>query len=161
MSLPYPVPSRVTGGCLCGGVRYEVNFSANHDWKTASADCQCTMCRKASGCLAIPWHTIDPATELKWLSKETYSEYSASPGRYRGFCSRCGGQLTWRSTKSFDLAVGSFDEEFLIGKRESDKVKGEGGFGLALYRSDAKHIYTVNEIKGVTDHWEGPKFMED
>jgi len=101
-------------------------------------------------------------SEFKWLSKETYSEYSASPGIYRGFCTKCGGTLSWGRPESpeIHIAVGSFDEEFLIGERVSDKVRGEGGFGLALYRSDAKHIYTVNEIKGVTDHWEGPKFDE-
>ena len=27
------IPKLITGGCLCGGVRYEINFSPEHDWK--------------------------------------------------------------------------------------------------------------------------------
>jgi hypothetical protein len=27
------IPKMITGGCLCGGVRYEINFSPEHDWK--------------------------------------------------------------------------------------------------------------------------------
>lgn len=95
------------------------------------------------------------------LDKSTYTEYSASEGVYRGFCSKCGSTILWRRDSAPDeqsLAVGSFDEEFLIGKRDNDKVKGEGGFGMALYQKDNRHLYTVNEIKGVTDHFSGKRF---
>lgn len=27
------IPKKVTGGCLCGIVRYEINFSPEHDWQ--------------------------------------------------------------------------------------------------------------------------------
>lgn len=32
MAIP-TTPKTITGGCLCGGVRYEINFSLEHDWK--------------------------------------------------------------------------------------------------------------------------------
>jgi hypothetical protein len=26
-------PKSITGGCLCGGVRYQIDFSPDHDWE--------------------------------------------------------------------------------------------------------------------------------
>jgi hypothetical protein len=28
-------PEIATGGCLCGGVRYRIDFATDHDWKRA------------------------------------------------------------------------------------------------------------------------------
>lgn len=122
-----------------------------------SQDCQCTQCRKTSGSLAIPWHLVG-SSELTWTTKSTYTEYMSSPNVYRGFCKKCGSMLVWRSEEGLWLAVGSFDEEILIGKREHDKMKGKGGFGMALYQKNNRHLYAVNEIEGVTDDFSGKRF---
>ena len=28
------IPKTITGGCLCGGVRYQIDFAVDHDWKS-------------------------------------------------------------------------------------------------------------------------------
>jgi len=28
-----PLPSKITGGCLCGSLKYEAHFPSNHDFK--------------------------------------------------------------------------------------------------------------------------------
>jgi len=35
-----PTPSKVSGGCLCGAVRYEINFKPDHDFKTGVSSLQ-------------------------------------------------------------------------------------------------------------------------
>ena len=27
-------PKSITGGCLCGGIRYQIDFAVDHDWKS-------------------------------------------------------------------------------------------------------------------------------
>ena len=29
-----PIPKTISGGCLCGGVRYKIDFAVDHDWKS-------------------------------------------------------------------------------------------------------------------------------
>ncbi|CAG8977915.1 hypothetical protein HYALB_00001794 [Hymenoscyphus albidus] len=161
-------PKKVTGGCLCGGVRFEINFSPDHNWKTGPHTCQCTQCRKNSGSLIYTFHTAH-AKELTWLSQSTYQEYNSSPGCYRAFCNNCGSSLGWTDQKKgantdWELAVGTFDEEFLLGKRDEEGVL-RGGYGVALANFGGPHFWVQNEIPGVTGgickggtrFWEGSK----
>jgi hypothetical protein len=98
---------------------------------------------------------------LTWLSKSTYAEYNSSPGCYRAFCKNCGSSLAWTEYKvetTIELAVGTFDEEFLVGNRTSE----EPGFGVALANAKGDHFHIRNEIPGVTDvvSKEGTKFSK-
>lgn len=49
-----------------------------------------------------------------------------------------------------ELAVGTIDEEFLIGKRD-DEDKPKGAFGLVLANPEADHFYVRNTIPGITE----------
>ncbi|RDL42140.1 Uncharacterized protein BP5553_02119 [Venustampulla echinocandica] len=154
-------PKTITGGCLCEGVRFRIDFSEDHDWKRGPHTCQCTQCRKNCGSLIYNFHSVT-STELTWLSKATYAEYNSSPGCYRAFCKTCGSTLSWSNHSDNDeieLAVGTFDEEYLVGGRdEEDQPKGTYGVALANLAGD--HFYVRNDIKGVTD-WiskEGTRF---
>jgi hypothetical protein len=79
----------LTGGCLCGAVRYEARkalFDPHY--------CHCRACQKASGA---------PAIAGAFLSKEalrfTRGEpklYRSSPIVERGFCADCGTYLLYR-----------------------------------------------------------------
>ncbi|KAJ7272983.1 Mss4-like protein [Mycena rebaudengoi] len=143
-------PTIVTGGCLCQGVRFEINFAPEHDWKHGPHTCQCTQCRKNCGSIIYHFHTVKNS-ELTWLSKATYAEYNSSPGCYRAFCQKCGSSLGWTDGDTeIELAVGSFDEEFLVGERDGDGM-GLGAYGVALANPEGDHFYVKNEIKGVTD----------
>jgi hypothetical protein len=91
---------------------------------------------------------------LTWTSKSTYAEYSSSPGCYRAFCKVCGSTLGWIDNKAntdVELGVGTFDEEFLIGERDSKGKPIGGAYGLALANPEGDHYYVENEIRGVTD----------
>jgi len=165
-SMSIPTPEMVTGGCLCGGVRYQIDFSADHDWKRGPHTCQCTQCRKNCGSLVYTFHTVT-ASEITWTSQSTYAEYNSSPGAYRSFCSKCGSPLAWTDhsvNTDIELAVGTIDEEFLVGERDSED-RPKGAFGLALANPESDHFYIRNEIPGVTDEiaaagtkfWKGSK----
>lgn len=82
------------GECLCGAVKFSFPFPSI--WV---AHCHCTMCRRAHGAAFVTWvgakaetcTITDPENLLRW--------YQSSPEAERGFCSRCGSSLFFRSEK--------------------------------------------------------------
>jgi hypothetical protein len=79
--------SFLEGGCLCGAVRY----------RCAAPDrpatlCHCTSCRRAAGAHVVAWFTV-AASSLSF-TEGTPAIYRSSPPVQRGFCARCGTQLT-------------------------------------------------------------------
>lgn len=159
------IPKAITGGCLCGGVRYQIDFAHDHDWKAGPHTCQCTQCRKNTGCLVYDFHSVT-TEELTWVSKSTYAEFNSSPGCYRAFCKNCGSTLCWTDHKLntiVELAVGTFDEEFLVGVRDTEEGEPHGGYGMALANPAGDHFFIRNQIPGVTDKVSvsGTKFWKD
>lgn len=82
-------PTRHTGACLCGGVRYEVEGPLR-----AVIACHCSQCRRTSGHFAAA--TRAPSENLRLLCDETLSWFRSSDSAERGFCRRCGGNIFWR-----------------------------------------------------------------
>lgn len=82
---------RVTarGGCLCGGVRYQV-----HGPLRGVIACHCSQCRKTSGHFVAATQALAAALQL--TEQATLRWYRSSAAAERGFCSRCGGNLFWR-----------------------------------------------------------------
>lgn len=78
----------VTGGCLCGAVRYR----ARRPLRDAVA-CHCGQCRRTSGhhvsatCVWRDRLTITNDAGLKW--------YESSDHARRGFCAECGSSVFW------------------------------------------------------------------
>lgn len=83
-----------TGQCFCGAVRFTLEWPSK--WV---AHCHCSMCRRAHGAAFVTWVGMDAtrvriedgAGALRW--------FSSSPGAERGFCSRCGSTLFFRSLR--------------------------------------------------------------
>ena len=81
----------ITGGCLCGGVRYAIHAAVDEIQL-----CHCRSCRKAQGgplASNVPVATrdfelIDGAERLR--------DYESSPGKHRLFCSGCGSPIISR-----------------------------------------------------------------
>lgn len=78
----------ISGGCLCGRVRYEIRgelFNASH--------CHCSMCRRQHGAAFATYAQFDPI-EFKWTSGEDLVKVfeTASDGGWC-FCSECGSSL--------------------------------------------------------------------
>src|ERR1700744_3346575 len=82
--------------------------------------CQCTMCRKFTGCV-LPQNVSIPTSYIKppLPSNKTYKAYASSPGAFRGFCSNCGSSLTFNENdkpEMTEIHLGSLYEEVLCGK---------------------------------------------
>ena len=80
-----------TGGCLCGGVRFQV-----HGPLRAVVACHCTQCRRTSGHFVAA--TAAQRKDLVLTESTTLGWYRSSATAERGFCSRCGASLFWRQT---------------------------------------------------------------
>lgn len=77
-----------TGGCLCGGVSYEVQGELR-----SVVACHCRQCRKTSGhyvaaTQALQANVAIRSTTLNWFQSSETAE--------RGFCDTCGSNLFWR-----------------------------------------------------------------
>ena len=97
----------MTGGCLCGAVRYEISGRL-----TRASHCHCSMCRKQHGA-AFGSYASAKRAEFRWLSGESeIARYEATPGIARGFCRRCGSTLFWddrSNAERFGVALGTVD----------------------------------------------------
>ena len=92
----------LTGGCLCGAVRYRTPIPKN-----APTLCHCASCRRAAGAHAVGLYTVDREHVVFVAGRPT--EYRSSPKVLRGFCGRCGTALTywhadWPADLSFTIA---------------------------------------------------------
>lgn len=96
------------GGCLCGAVTFSLAWPSK--WV---AHCHCSMCRRAHGAAFVTWVGIesgqftldDPEGLVRW--------YTSSPGAERGFCSRCGSSMLFRSERwpgEMHVVVANLDE---------------------------------------------------
>lgn len=79
----------ITGGCLCGAIRYEISeppFDPHY--------CHCRVCQKVSGAPAIAGAFISKDA-LRFTPSEP-KLYRSSPIVERGFCADCGSYLLYR-----------------------------------------------------------------
>ena len=79
----------VTGGCLCGEIRYRVTEPA-----LDTNFCHCRMCQKFSGAPFTTGSTY-PTSAVQFTKGEP-RYYKSSPFAERGFCANCGSSLTFR-----------------------------------------------------------------
>ena len=90
--------NHITGGCLCGGVRYRLQGELR-----GVINCFCSQCRKTSGHYVAATQVRNQ--DLVYLQDETLKWYASSENAERGFCSRCGGSLFWRLTDSDTTSI--------------------------------------------------------
>ncbi|KAK0643355.1 Mss4-like protein, partial [Cercophora newfieldiana] len=150
-------PTHIKGGCLCGALRYEVDFSKDHDFKSSFSTCQCTQCRKQTSSFFLASHVAKPLHTFRFTSTtSTLKDFEASPAAQRGFCTNCGSLIYWKPKGGDYVAftLGTVDPLYLWG--EGADVDGVGvpreGWGGVLAGGEGDHWWTMNEIKGVTDN---------
>jgi hypothetical protein len=96
------------GRCLCG----DIQFSAQLPSKWV-AHCHCTLCQRSAGAAFVTWVGLvesecsveDPSGRLAW--------YASSGRGERGFCSRCGSTLFFRSPRwpgELHVTLANFDD---------------------------------------------------
>jgi hypothetical protein len=78
----------LTGRCLCGGVRFEINGQLG-----PVIYCHCSMCRHASGSSFATNASVRSDEFRVVTGRELIKEYESSPGNIRAFCSKCGTPL--------------------------------------------------------------------
>ena len=89
----------ITGGCMCGAIRYE---ATEHPQETGY--CHCSMCQKASGNTFIAY-AIFPTDAFRVTHGEPRF-YRSSAWLDRGFCANCGTPVIHRtSLKGNDIVV--------------------------------------------------------
>ncbi len=96
----------LTGGCLCGGLRYQIAGPPNR-----VVHCHCTMCRRGSGGTVVTW-AIVPADGFRFTAGRP-AEYASSPGAIRRFCPTCGAQITFAEAArahEIDITVATLDD---------------------------------------------------
>jgi hypothetical protein len=103
----------VTGGCLCGRVRYEAEVFLKSGYI-----CHCTICQKSTGQPAEMSVLIKAGT-LKYIGHEPKYYVSSKFGK-RGFCSECGSRIVWQALNAEDdwttnLDVGGLDNPSAVG----------------------------------------------
>ncbi len=98
---------KITGGCLCGAVRYEVTQSPDDD----IGYCHCRMCQKALGGL-FGYFVMFTGAKIGDTFQFTQGKpkyYRSSEWAERGFCPECGTPLVMRDSESIGVLVGSLD----------------------------------------------------
>ena len=104
--------SKVTGGCICGVVRYE--YSAEPFF---AGNCHCRDCQRASGGAGAAVFGV-PKAALKITGPVKYHEVTGDSGQgiRREFCPTCGARLVSFPSSNPDLATvaaGSLDDPSL------------------------------------------------
>jgi len=80
------------GSCLCGGVQFSVTLPSK--WV---GHCHCTRCQRAHGAAFVTWAGFEAPTVTINDADSLLHWYVASGRGSRGFCSRCGSPMFFKS----------------------------------------------------------------
>ena len=141
-----PASTKVlTGGCLCGAVRYEARPERRDGYY-----CHCRMCQLAFGNTRAAFLNL-PKERFAW-SAEPPTFYASSAFARRGFCGRCGTPLSFEYTDSanMDLSVGSLDEPAAVVPSSHFAVESRIA---AWHADDGLPGHRLDEHQSLTDRW--------
>jgi hypothetical protein len=99
----------LTGGCLCGAVRYEVTEAL-----VSAGYCHCTRCQRRTGTAAAASARIAPGSLRVVSGEELIKAWQPQGGFAKLFCSNCGGALWSRSPDDpevISIRLGTFDRD--------------------------------------------------
>jgi hypothetical protein len=131
---PGPVP---TGGCLCGGVRYEVRGPLRD-----VLICHCRECRRWHGHVAASTAArrqdlvLVEARGLRWTESP-----NSDAGARRGFCGECGSSLFWDPPRreTISIAAGTLDDDTNLRVAGHWFVSQAGGYYEVPQDGTARH----------------------
>jgi len=96
----------LTGGCLCGQVRYEADGEPS-----ARALCHCETCRRIHAAPMVGWFSV-PRDSFRLVQGEPRS-FASSARVKRLFCADCGAHVLFddgRDPSSMEVAIASLDD---------------------------------------------------
>ncbi|MFL5781077.1 MAG: GFA family protein [Thermoleophilaceae bacterium] len=100
----------ITGGCLCGGVRFEIDAPLG-----PASYCHCTRCQRRTGAAASAQARLEPGSLRFTAGADLVREYDPGDGGFpKGFCSGCGSALYSRDPSHehpFSVRLGVLDED--------------------------------------------------
>lgn len=106
----------ISGSCLCGGVRFEIDRAAG-----PLEICHCNRCRKLSGSRGLAMVGVLTADYRLLAGRELIHDYAAPilykpPAYVSWFCSRCGSPVPPAAPEGdrFEIPAGLFDEDLGI-----------------------------------------------
>ena len=97
----------LTGGCLCGGVRFEVVEPL-----VSAGYCHCTRCQRRTGAAASAQARIAPGSLRIAAGEELVGTFEPPDGFAKSYCSACGSALWSRSPvdpETISVRLGAFD----------------------------------------------------
>ena len=97
----------LTGGCLCGGVRFRVDAPL-----VVATYCHCRRCQRRTGTAASAQARIQPGSLTVTQGEELIRTYVPPDGFPKLFCGACGSALWSRSPDDPDIIsvrLGVFD----------------------------------------------------
>jgi hypothetical protein len=98
----------LSGGCLCGGVRFELSEPAS-----AAGYCHCTRCQRRTGSAASAQAAIDGGTFRLLQGEELVKAWRHPDGGFeKAFCRECGAHLFSRNPddhSQMSVRMGAFD----------------------------------------------------
>jgi hypothetical protein len=99
----------LTGGCLCGGVRFEVTEPL-----VSAGYCHCTRCQRRTGTAASAQARLAPGSLRIQQGEELVRAYEPEDGFAKLFCSACGSALFSRHPERpevMSVRLGAFDSD--------------------------------------------------
>ena len=108
----------LTGGCLCGHVRYEAGGEPFH-----LTVCHCSLCRRAAGAPMVAWCSV-PRAEYRVVA-DAPTRFKSSAKGTRTFCPRCGTPLTFESDEhpnEIDITAASLDDPEAMPPRDHTRA---------------------------------------
>ena len=97
----------LTGGCLCGGVRYELTAPP-----LSAGYCHCTRCQRRTGTAASAQARVARGSLRITAGEELVRAFEPDDGFSKHFCSACGSALWSRSPHDpevISVRLGAFD----------------------------------------------------
>lgn len=99
----------LTGGCLCGSVRFEVA-----EPPLSASYCHCRRCQRRTGSAAAVSARVVPGSLRVVAGEELIRAWEPGDGWAKAFCSACGGALWAQSPtdpEQVSVRLGAFDED--------------------------------------------------
>lgn len=81
------------GACLCGELTFRIVGPTK--W---CAHCHCSLCQRAHGAAFVTWIGVE-AGQLELTRSDSLQWFASSEEAERGFCSRCGSSVLFRSSR--------------------------------------------------------------
>jgi hypothetical protein len=103
------VSAPLSGGCLCGGVRFEVVEPL-----VSASYCHCTRCQRRTGTAAAVSARIAPGSLRVLAGENLIKAYEPPDGFAKLFCSACGSALWSRhptDPEVISVRLGAFDDD--------------------------------------------------